>query len=172
MVTGFEFANGTAVPLHLQSNSYRGMCGGDNNPDGDPELECSATIQEPEAPKEPEKVPQIPCMSPPTPDQFTNVVPYSEEECSQKMFQCHDWNNCHLEDHCRVEHTGCLARAARMANPCMEFPTPGQFMNVIPGSATECSQKAYRCHNWDNCEFEDHCREEMDRCLAAVTAQG
>lgn len=48
--TGFEYADGKAVPMHLQSTSYRGLCQNSGNLDGDAELECSADVQPPAPP--------------------------------------------------------------------------------------------------------------------------
>lgn len=100
--------------MHLQSKSYRGLCGSNNNPDGDPELECSADVEEL---KVPEETPQ--------------------EE-----------------------------------SPCLKPPNPGAFMNIIPGSGTECYFKMHQCHNPAECYLEAGCQTALDNCLAAVTAQG
>ena len=78
--------------MHLQSTSYRGLCNNSENPDGDEELECLADVQEPvktaETPQpEPLKggffgIVDTPCLLPPTPGQFMNVIPGSLTECS------------------------------------------------------------------------------------------
>lgn len=110
--------------MHLQSNSYRGLCSNSNNhnnPDGDPELECSADIQEAAAEPSPTQQP-------------------AEE-------------------------------APQPESPYLRLPTPGEFMNVIPGSQTVCYFKMIQC-NGDDCYLEDECKRALGKCLDEVTAQG
>ena len=85
--------------MHLQSKSYRGLCGSNNNTDRDNELECSADVEEPKAPKETPQQ-ESPCLKPPIPGTFMNIIQRSETECYFEMHQCHNPVECYLEAGC------------------------------------------------------------------------